>query len=486
MDVAAEELRAMKEELARLLAEKKRRKERNRLAEYARYPKQIEFHEAGVRYRERLFMAGNQLGKTWAGAFETALHLTGRYPDWWTGRRFNHPVRCWAGGVTSETTRDTVQKLLVGTPEQVEAYGTGAIPGECIIEHTSARGVPNALDSVTVRHISGGVSTLLFKSYERGREKWQGDTLHFIWMDEEPPSDIYTEALTRTNATGGMVFITFTPLLGMSDVVTRFILPDQNDIGRKDRIVVQMTIDDALHYTPEERERIVNSYPAHEKDARVKGIPILGSGRIFPVAEASIAFDAFDFPRHWPSICGLDFGWDHPTAAVWARWDRDADTIYIYDCYRVRESTPVIHAAAIKARGGWIPVAWPHDGLQHSKDSGEQLAEQYRRQGLAMLPEHAQHEDGSIGVEAGLMDMLDRMYTGRLKVARHLLDWWEEFRLYHREEGRIVKEYDDLMAASRYLCMSLRFARCERDRPAETRMQQLMKRHRPGRSAMSA
>ena len=84
------------------------------------------------------------------------------------------------------------------------------------------------------------------------------------------------------------------------------------------------------------------------------------------------------------------------------------------------------------------------------------------------------------------MDMLDRMYTGRLKVARHLLDWWEEFRLYHREEGRIVKEYDDLMAASRYLCMSLRFARCERDRPAETRMQQLMKRHRPGRSAMSA
>jgi hypothetical protein len=182
----------------------------------------------------------------------------------------------------------------------------------------------------------------------------------------------------------------------------------------------------------------------------------------------------------------MDFGWDHPTAAVWARWDRDADTIYIYDCYRVRESTPVIHAAAIKARGGWIPVAWPHDGLQHSKDSGEQLAEQYRRQGLAMLPEHAQHEDGSIGVEAGLMDMLDRMYTGRLKVARHLLDWWEEFRLYHREEGRIVKEYDDLMAASRYLCMSLRFARCERDRPAETRMQQLMKRHRPGRSAMSA
>jgi phage terminase large subunit-like protein len=409
---------------------------------------------------------------------ELAMHLTGRYPADWPGRRWDRPVFAWAASETAQTTRDNIQRLMVG---RVGSPGTGSIPGDTLQKMTAGRGISGAVDTVSVRHATGGTSLLTFKTYDQGRERWQGETLDIVAFDEEPPLDIYLEGLTRTNATGGVVWLTFTPLLGMSEVVRRFLYESSTD-----RIDINMTIDDALHYTPEERERIVNSYPAHEKDARVKGIPILGSGRIFPVAEASIAFDAFDFPRHWPSICGLDFGWDHPTAAVWARWDRDADTIYIYDCYRVRESTPVIHAAAIKARGGWIPVAWPHDGLQHSKDSGEQLAEQYRRQGLAMLPEHAQHEDGSIGVEAGLMDMLDRMYTGRLKVARHLLDWWEEFRLYHREEGRIVKEYDDLMAASRYLCMSLRFARCERDRPAETRMQQLMKRHRPGRSAMSA
>lgn len=465
-------------ELLALLEAESRERACNRLAAYRPYPKQREFHAAVKNYRESLLRAGNQCGKTLAASMELAMHLTGRYPPDWPGRRWSRPVFAWAASETAQTTRDNIQRLMVG---RVGAPGTGSIPGDTLQKMTAGRGISGSVDTVSVRHATGGTSLLTFKTYDQGRERWQGETLDIVAFDEEPPLDIYLEGLTRTNATGGVVWLTFTPLLGMSEVVRRFLYESSTD-----RIDINMTIDDALHYTPEERERIVNSYPAHEKDARVKGIPILGSGRIFPVAEASIAFDAFDFPRHWPSICGLDFGWDHPTAAVWARWDRDADTIYIYDCYRVRESTPVIHAAAIKARGGWIPVAWPHDGLQHSKDSGEQLAEQYRRQGLAMLPEHAQHEDGSIGVEAGLMDMLDRMYTGRLKVARHLLDWWEEFRLYHREEGRIVKEYDDLMAASRYLCMSLRFARCERDRPAETRMQQLMKRHRPGRSAMAS
>ena len=57
------------------------------------------------------------------------------------------------------------------------------------------------------------------------------------------------------------------------------------------------------------------------------------------------------------------------------------------------------------------------------------------------------------------MDMLDRMQTGRLKVFSHLADWLEEFRMYHREEGRIVKLIDDLMSATRYAMMMRRFAK---------------------------
>jgi hypothetical protein len=75
-----------------------------------------------------------------------------------------------------------------------------------------------------------------------------------------------------------------------------------------------------------------------------------------------------------------------------------------------------------------------------------------------MLYTHAQFEDGSVSVEAGLMDMLTRMQTGRFKVFKHLNDWWDEFRLYHRKDGRVVKEGDDLMSATRYALMMLRFA----------------------------
>jgi phage terminase large subunit-like protein len=207
-------------ELAR---EIQRRSRRNRLPKYQPYSKQKAFHTAGAQHAERLFMAGNQLGKTVAGSFEWAMHLTGKYPDWWQGRVFDLPVRLWAAGETRVSTRDTVQKLLIGEPEKEEEWGTGAIPGDDLKDWSRAMGVANALDSVTVKHVSGGLSTLLFKAYEQGRGKWQGDTLHGVWFDEEPPLDIYTEGLTRTNATNGLVMLTFTPLKGMSDVVQMFL-----------------------------------------------------------------------------------------------------------------------------------------------------------------------------------------------------------------------------------------------------------------------
>lgn len=212
-----------KRRLAELLAEKARRRERTKLFRYHPYAKQREFHAKGATDRERLFMAGNQLGKTYCGCCEVAMHLTGLYPDWWQGRRWDRPVNAWAGSKTGEVTRDGVQRLLVGEPRNRAAWGTGLIPGNNLISTSSRQGVPDALDGMMVKHVSGGNSTLGFKSYDQGREKWQAATLDLVHLDEEPPMDIYMEALTRTNATGGMVFLTFTPLLGMSDVVHMFV-----------------------------------------------------------------------------------------------------------------------------------------------------------------------------------------------------------------------------------------------------------------------
>jgi hypothetical protein len=227
------------------------------------------------------------------------------------------------------------------------------------------------------------------------------------------------------------------------------------------RAITRMTIEDAEHYTPEQRASIIASYPVHEREARISGIPSLGSGRVFPIADEKIACEVRSIPKEWAQLNGLDFGYDHPFAAVNLAFDRDADVLYVTKIYRERESTPILHAAAIKPWGDWIPCAWPHDGIQHDKGSGLGLAGQYRTQGLNMLAEHATHEDGGNGVEAGVMEMLDRMQTGRLKVFKHLEEWFSEFRLYHRKDGKIVKERDDLLSATRYALMMKRFADTE-------------------------
>lgn len=458
--------------LAVLLAEKARRVRQNRLLNYWPYPKQAKFHKLGATKRQRLLRAGNQQGKTMCAGAEMSYHLTGVYPKWWKGRRFDRPIVAWAGSDTGETTRDNPQRALVGP---IGEWGTGMIPHKAMGDYALASGVADLIDYVRVKHVSGGWSTLRFKYYAQGREKWQGPPVDVVWYDEEPDEDIYDEGLARTIATNGIAMLSFTPLKGVSAVVKRFLMSPQPDMAD-----VQMTIEDADHIPESERARIIASFAPHEREARARGVPVLGSGRVFPVAEESISCEPIAIAAHWPRLVAIDFGWDHPTAIVWLAWDRDTDTIYVYDCYRQRgadvvrdtgiESPPIVHAALLKARGNWIPVSWPHDGLQTEKGSGIQLAESYRKLGANMRPEHAHFEetgqDGEtrstgISVEAGITAMLDRMATGRFKVFKHLNDWWDEYRLYHRLEGKIVKEGDDLMSATRIAVMDLRHAAVE-------------------------
>lgn len=444
-------------DLLAMLDEQTRRVRMNRLRDYRPYAKQLEFHALSAAIRERLLMAANQVGKTYCAGAEIAMHATGRYPDWWKGRRWDRPVIVWVASETMEVSRDAAQRILLGRANE---RGTGSIPGDDITMIAPYPNVKDAASMCRVRHVSGGESTIIFKSYDQGRTKFQGDSIDIIWFDEEPTAEIYSEGLTRTNATHGMALMTFTPLLGMSEVVRRFV-----SVESPDRATVRMGIVDAGHYTPEQRERVIASYPEHERKARAEGVPMLGEGAVFPIARSKVEYESFPIPKHWPRICGLDFGWDHPTAAAWLAWDRDADVVYVYDCYAVSRETPVVHSAAIKARGAWIPCAWPHDGLQHDKGSGEQLAQQYRGLGVAMLPDRATFADGTNGLEAGVMDMLERMQTGRLKFASHLNPLWDEFLTYHRDNGRIVKEHDDILSAVRYGLMMLRKAGVEQTEP---------------------
>jgi phage terminase large subunit-like protein len=415
------------------------------------YPWQIEFHNAGLNHTERMLMAANRVGKTQCAAAEMTMHLIGEYPKWWKGKKFKKGIKAWCGAESSEASRDIIQLALLGREDQ---HGTGWIPADKLYPNPTKAvkyrqaGVTEVADTIKVLHSSGGVSVLSFKTYEQGRRKWQGTKLDVVWMDEEPPSDIYTEALTRTLDSKGLVMLTFTPLLGPSDVVMHFIESRGADSGIYSKNVGW---DDAPHLGHDEKERLKASYPAHERETRASGTPMLGTGAVFPISDDDISTDPFEIPDHWPRINGIDFGIDHPGAGAFLAHDRDSDTIYVYDCYRKSGETPIYHAAAMKKHGDWIPTSWPHDGIKRDPGSGIALKDQYRKQGLFMLSEHAHYKDErGHSREAGVIEIFEYMRTGKFKVFSNLSQWFEEKRLYHRAKGVIVAERDDILSATRY------------------------------------
>ena len=191
----------------------------------ALYVKHLEFFKAGAVHRERLFLAGNRVGKSDTGCYEDTLHLTGEYPHWWEGRRFACPVEAWVAGDTSLTVRDILQQKLLGKWGE---FGTGLIPRDALVHWTAKRGVPDTVDTIFVKSLAGGVSSLSFKSYAEGRENYQGSARHLIHCDEEPPSAIWTECLMRSMivphcAEGGICMITMTPVEGWSDLIETFL-----------------------------------------------------------------------------------------------------------------------------------------------------------------------------------------------------------------------------------------------------------------------
>ena len=470
-------------ELVKTLEDLQIYKEEHRLEFYIPYPFQEAFHhaKAGSTYEsgnyaidadddvlavQRALMTANQIGKTTSAAMEVAMHTTGLYPDWWQGTRFSEAVNCVCAGKSNDSVRDVVQNELLGDPFSETALGTGSLPKHLVGKTTRKAGVPNALSAAMVKHVSGKWSKIRFMAYEQGPDPYMGIRFHVGWMDEEPPQDVWTQFIRATiSRPQSLLLLTFTPEEGETEVVDGFI----NNLTTGQSLV-KAGWDDAGHMTKERQETLLAQLPPHERDMRSKGIPLMGSGLVFPVSDDMVSCEAFPIPAYWPRICGIDFGIDHPFAAVWLAWDRDSDTIYIYDTYRVKGVLPPVHASAIKRRGAWMPVVWPHDGLNTDKGSGIPLASLYREEGLNLLPSkfsnppspNQKEGQGGNGIEVGLFEMYNRMEQGSLKVFSNLNEWFEEKRQYHRRKtkdgkSKIVDLREDLMSASRYAVMSLRF-----------------------------
>lgn len=201
--------------------------------------------------------------------------------------------------------------------------------------------------------------------------------------------------------------------------------------------------DDVPHLDEDTKRQLLERTPPYLRDARSKGTPSLGAGAIYPIPESEITVPTFPIPPHWKRAFTLDVGWNR-TAALWGAEDPETTICYLYSEYYVGQQVPAIHAAAILARGKWIPGAIDPAARGRSQKDGEKLMETYQQLGVPLVA-------ADNGVESGIYDTWSMLATGQLKVMAHLNNWFGEYRLYRRDEkGHIVKKNDHLMDDTRY------------------------------------
>lgn len=209
------------------------------------------------------------------------------------------------------------------------------------------------------------------------------------------------------------------------------------------KYVVQATWEETPHLSREARNQLIGSYPAHERDARTRGVPQLGSGAIYPVPESEFVIDPVIFPVYWPRAYAMDVGWNR-TAALWGCYDPESDIIYFYSEHYRSQAEPAVHAASIRARGDWMNGVIDPAARGRAQADGQQLFALYVDLGLKIsLADNA--------VEAGIYDVWTRLSSGRIKVFKTLTNFLAEYRMYRRnEKGQVVKENDHLMDCGRY------------------------------------
>lgn len=432
------------------------------------YERHRQCFDAGPKYRHRCFMGGNGTGKSYGVAgYEVALHATGDYPIWWTGIRyddpmqlFGKPLEMWVCGDTRETVRDIMQTILLGDFAKggKEEEGTGLIPKDRIGRIKVIQNTNGSADWVTVRHKSGTWTKIKFKAYEQGRKAFQGTTVPFILLDEEPPFHIFQECMQRGRGCDGRILLTFTPLSGHTEVVDNFLGWEKKNKEGGSVITIHCEWDHVPHLSEEWKRETLAMTPPYLRNARRRGIPSAGVGAVYPIEEDQFVINPVPLPDYFRRAFGFDHGYFN-TACVWGAYDKDTDTLYVYADYKRGEVSIEVHATAIKARGAWIPGA----GDSSARDSdGEQIINKYKALGVKMrLPDKS--------VDAGIQEVLIRLSTGRLKIFSTCQKLLDELRRYHYDEKqRIVKENDHLMDALRYLVMTgIKLATTPRLPPAD-------------------
>ena len=462
-----DELAAM-EEVSRLYREIENHVRVNKIDEYypdegplrrELYAKHTECFAAGKMAAFRCVLGSNRSGKSEGiGAYETALHLTGDYPAWWVGHRFNRPIRALCVASDTDQLRKSVQRKLFG-----KDWGTGMIRAH-LLPREEARvwgGTAGVILFAKVRHKSGGFSELSFGTYEQGREAFEAFELDWAWEDEEPPQEIHNEIMVRTMKSEQLdiiesdsrVIYTYTPLKGMTeltiDVLARQAANDPNVH------VTNITWDDVPHLSESAKALLLSNTPKYLRDVRSKGIPAAGEGRIYQFAEEDIKCDPVigGIPKHWKWVAGFDVGF-YNTAAVFFAIDPDLDVWYAVSEYcdggmdensgQVIDHT--IHATRLiqrsKALSGFV-MPFVGDCAELEKSNGKSYQKLYAECGLTIkLPDKS--------VFAGLASVQTRLAAGTLKIYSTCTGLLKEISQYSQDKGKPIKVNDHRVDSVRY------------------------------------
>ena len=403
----------------------------------SKYSEHMEFFKGGKEHKFRLCIAANQSGKSLMCCYELACHLTGVYPPWWEGKWLAKAVDWWICGETAGLLRQSIQDRLLGP---VGDYGTGMIRRECLDFEslTDTKKVASNVSSFRVKHISGKFCKVELKAYEMGRTAFQAATVNIL-LDEEPPEDIYNECMTRTVALGknAMVMLNFTPMRGETNLVLGFMEGHPYVTGEisDSKHFTHLTWEDAPHLTEEAKAELIKLFPPYMLAARTQGLPMMGVGLVYPIAEDKVFIDpmGFSIPDHWKRYYAVDFGWVDPTVITWHAVDPDTDIDYQYFEHYLTEAPPATHAAIINAQnrlaGFKIPGCCDPSGGGRSGTDGKQTRRMYEEEfGIVMM-------NADNAIETGIAKTFQAMLDGKLKIFSTCVNTRKEFRSYVRAKN---------------------------------------------------
>lgn len=445
----------------------------NQLQYFRPFQYQKDFYATGATCDRRGILAANRVGKTVSTCYEAAYHLTGLYPEWWVGKRFDKPVTIFAAGEGWSQVAMVLQNELVGTPDSklVHAIGTGAIPRDCIVFDTMRSDGPN-ITSIEVKHISGQRSRLVFGNYTQEVRNLQGFKLDLCILDEQPPDDFFSELVTRTATTQGQVICSFTPLKGVNGLVSKFW---EREVGYD---FIRVSWNDVSEYDlwgepfllKSTRDQLTRDFMPHEREARIAGIPVMGHGAVFQL-------------RHWPTykpgeydwnlivgleqIIALDLGLVNDSTVITRMYYQPrTDQIWLDKqiiVTGIEEANPTnyIHHLKLPAVYG-CPIVLPADAGTQGRYTMSALSirELFEQHGLNVIKKPIMNPPDSEGKitnhkSFGINEMRQRFEAGTLLINENCVDFLKQARNYSVDEKGRFSDPDDCIDSARYAVMGI-------------------------------